>query len=125
MENETNPLLEIIQNISQNLNNNNLNNISNNTLNNQTNNSNDLNIFDLINNFSNTNIQTNQNNTFDLSSLIKIQKIISALNEEDPRKNLLTSIKPFLRKSRQNKIDEYITYLSIISAIGIFNDKKE
>ena len=121
MENETNPLLEIIQNISQNLNNTS-NNITNN-FSNETSNSSNFNILDLINNFTNMNSQTN--NSFDLSSLLKMQKIITALNEEDPRKNLLTSIKPFLRKSRQNKIDQYITYLSVISAIGIFNDKKE
>ncbi len=88
-------------------------------------------IADIINNLGLNNLnqnqtqKQNQNNSFDLSNILKMQKIISSFNEEDPRKNLLSSIKPFLRKSRQGKIDEYITYLSVITAIGMFNEKKE
>ena len=118
MENESNPLLDIIQSISQNLN----QNIDKN--NNSSNN--EFNIMDIINNL---NIENNsnkvQNNSFDISNIMKMQKIISALKTEDPRKNLLMTIKPFLRTTRQSKIDEYITCLSVITAFSAINDKKE
>lgn len=70
--------------------------------------------------------EENSNNTessFDPSLLLKIQKIISNMNNNNPKKDLLLSLKPFLRKSRQDKLSEYITMLSIAKAIGIFNSK--
>lgn len=70
--------------------------------------------------------EENSNNTessFDPSLLLKIQKIISSMNNNNPKKDLLLSLKPFLRKSRQDKLSEYITMLSIAKAIGIFNSK--
>ncbi|MEG1141497.1 MAG: hypothetical protein RSE41_03450 [Clostridia bacterium] len=124
-----NDLLSLVENIKSKMNtentkvdeNNNLNNIlnsftkENNTKNNE--------------NFENIEIKNNENtevNTgFDISTLLKVQKILSNMNKSDPRKNLLLSLKPFLRESRQEKINEYITYLSIGSAIGIFNKDKE
>lgn len=53
----------------------------------------------------------------------KIQKIVVNLGKKDPKKDLLVSLKPFLRKSRQDKIGEYITILTIIRALEAFNDK--
>lgn len=60
---------------------------------------------------------------FDMDTIFKIQKIISSMNKADPRKNLLLSLKPFLRQSRQDKIGEYITMLNISNALGIFDNK--
>lgn len=68
----------------------------------------------------------NNNNTFsgiDPSFLLKAQKIMSSVTRDDPKKSLLLSLKPFLRKSRQDKINEYISMLSIINAIEVFSDK--
>lgn len=53
----------------------------------------------------------------------KIQKIVISIGKKDPKKDLLISLKPFLRKSRQDKIGEYITILTIIKAFEAFNDK--
>lgn len=79
------------------------------------------------NNNSNNNTNTNSNNnTFsgiDPSFLLKAQKVMSSVTRDDPKKNLLLSLKPFLRQSRQDKINEYISMLSIISAIEAFSDK--
>lgn len=83
------------------------------------------------NNNTNTNTNTNtnsnsNNNTFsgiDPSFLLKAQKVMSSVTRDDPKKNLLLSLKPFLRQSRQDKINEYISMLSIISAIEAFSDK--
>ena len=127
--NELSPLIEIINAIS---------NASENTQDNlntqyveQTNkNTNqDINIMDILNNlgFSNktdASIKPKEENSFDLNSILKMQKIITAFTKEDPRKNLLGQLKPFLRPSRKSKIDQYITYFSIISALGIFDSKE-
>lgn len=79
------------------------------------------------NNNSNNNTNSNSNNnTFsgiDPSFLLKAQKVMSSVTRDDPKKNLLLSLKPFLRQSRQDKINEYISMLSIISAIEAFSDK--
>ena len=45
------------------------------------------------------------------------------MNTNDPKRNLLISLKPFLRKSRQDKLNEYITILGIIKVLGIFDKK--
>lgn len=57
------------------------------------------------------------------STILKFQRIISSMNKSDPKKNLLLSLKPFLRKSRQDKLNEYITMLTIANAIEIFGSK--
>jgi len=84
---------------------------------------NNFNISDLLSNFNLYSLFGNGDSGFDINSIMKIQKVLSALGKDDPRKNLLISLKPFLRKSRQDKISEYLTYLSIGSALGIFDDK--
>lgn len=114
MENETNPILDILKNVTENL--------SNNMNTQNTNDNSNINFMDFLNSIGNKNINsTNNNSSFDLSYILKMQKILSAFNTEDSRKNLLMNIKPFLRISRQNKIDEYVTYLSVITAISAFN----
>jgi len=85
--------------------------------------SNNFNISDILNNFNLSGLLGNNDSGFDINSVMKIQKILSAMGRDDPRKNLLISLKPFLRKSRQEKINEYLTYLTIGSALGIFDDK--
>lgn len=59
----------------------------------------------------------------DINTILKIQGILSNFNKTSPKKNLLYSLKPFLNKSRQDKLGEYITILSIIDAIDIFGKK--
>lgn len=132
MENESNPLLDLIQNLSNSLNETNqvVHNSSseNAALDHNSNNSN-FNIMDILGSLSNvqknSNSSNNQINNFDISNLIKMQNVITALSSEDKRKDLLITIKPFLRKSRQTKIDEYMAYLSVITALGALNGKKE
>ena len=91
-----------------------------------TNNETNFNLNDIINNLtSSTENKTNEESNFDINNILKFQKILSSFNSEDPRKKLLLSLKPFLRESRQNKINEYITYLTIIKTLGIFDNKEE
>ena len=83
-----------------------------------------------INNNSNENFNnsTNLNNDsifggIDPATILKFQRVLSSMNKSDPKKNLLLSLKPFLRKSRQDKLNEYVTMLTIANAIGIFGSK--
>ena len=130
MDNESNPLIDIINalsNANQSNNDNNLNAQYVEQTNKNTNQ--DINILDIINNLglankADQNIKPKEENSFDLNSILKIQKIVSAFSKEDPRKNLLAQLKPFLRESRKSKIDQYITYFSVITALGIFDSKE-
>lgn len=59
----------------------------------------------------------------DLSTITRFQKIFSKLNQDDPRKKLLTSLKPFLRESRQKNLDTYLILISLADAFDIFGTK--
>lgn len=81
-----------------------------------------------LNSNNNSSTDTSNDSSFNFSNLdpalfSKLQKIVVSLGKKDPKKDLLVSLKPFLRKSRQNKIGEYITILTIIRAFEAFNDK--
>lgn len=75
-----------------------------------------------INN-TNNNVSNTPNFNIDLNTIMKFQKIFSATNQNDPRKNLLNSLKPFLRETRQKNIETYITLLGVINALDIFTNK--
>lgn len=81
-----------------------------------------------LNNDHSNNTENNNNNnnsSFDPELFIKIQKIMSAMNGNNPKKNLLLSLKPFLRQTRQDKINEYINILNIISALDLFKKGRD
>ena len=48
---------------------------------------------------------------------------MSKMNSNSPQKELLLSLKPFLRKSRQDKMENYITILNVISILDSLKDK--
>ena len=87
---------------------------------------NNNNIIQMLSNFSTGTKKENNTSGFgdiDPNMLFKIQKLISSMNEDDPKKNLLLSLKPFLRKSRQDKLNEYMTMLTVIKALEVFGSK--
>ena len=79
--------------------------------------------FQTNSNNNNSNTSNNDGFNIDPNMILRIQKIMSSLNKNDPKKDLLKSLKPFLRKSRQDKISEYITILSLVDAIDLFGSK--
>lgn len=126
---DSNPLFDIIQNLQSKLGTQTeespKNNIDSSELNTN-------NIFELLkgvgigNNEQNSNSQNQPNPSnlnIDLSTIMKFQRFFSSMNKADPRKNLLTSLKPFLRETRQKNIDTYITLLGVINALDIFANK--
>lgn len=111
---------EMIQNFSKMLSNKgNNNNNQNKEQNNQT----------QDNNYNNDNQETNN---FDLSGIDMntIMKMSSALgkmknSKNDPRANLLNSLKPYLRDSKKGKLDNYINLLNVTKIAEIMKDNNK
>lgn len=65
-----------------------------------------------------SNNSSSENNSipeFDLATMMKIKNIMDSMkeNRNDPRSNLLKSLKPYLKESRQEKIDQYIQFFGM------------
>lgn len=87
--------------------------------------------------FSNSNSSQNFNNNssnnhsnssqgmpnIDINTMLKMQKIMSAMNSSSNSSgaNLLRSLKPYLKPSRQAKVDEYIQLFNIEKVIETMN----
>ena len=60
---------------------------------------------------------------FDLDTIIKLKNIYQKINDNNnPRNRLLYSLKPYLRESRKQKLDEYIKIANLIGVISLMND---
>lgn len=80
----------------------------------------------------NSNQNSNSTNQFDFSqidmnTILKMKSIMEKLNNSnDPRTNLLYSLKPYLRDERKNKVDQYANLLNVAKIADILkNDYKE
>ena len=93
-------------------------NITNNNANSSTNN----------NNANNTTSQSNSKNNFDFSSIdmntvMKMKSVMDNMNSKnDPRSNLLNSLKPYLRDTKKEKIDQYVNLLYFSKVAEMFNN---
>ena len=73
---------------------------------------------------SNTSDNSVNFNNIDFETIMKIKSIIENLNNSNNQDSqLLYSLKPYLRKSRQKKIDQYINILKISQVSKLFNQK--
>ena len=71
------------------------------------------------------NKSTSSSSNLDIESILKMKSIIEKINNKDnPRNKLLYSLKPYLRESRQKKLDQYINLLSISEITNIFKKEK-
>lgn len=87
------------------------------------------NIKEMLNSLQNNNSEKNSNNqnnsqnipNIDINTMLKMQKIMSAMNNSSNNSgvNLLRSLKPYLKPSRQAKVDEYIQLFSIEKVIEL------
>lgn len=113
---------EMIQNFSNAMNQNNTTSVQN-EINNSTNNGNP----NTSNNQSNNDFSNLNLNNLDMNTMMKITSALSQMNNKnDPRANLLYSLKPYLRDSKKNKLDQYAQLLNITKIADIMkNDKKE
>ena len=60
----------------------------------------------------------------DFETIMKMKTIMEKMKSSgsDPRANLLLSLKPYLKESRKEKIDQYIKLFSMSKAIELFNN---
>jgi len=50
----------------------------------------------------------------DMDTLLKMKSIVEKMNvKDDPRSNLLASLKPYLKESRKDKLDQYIQMMNM------------
>ena len=78
------------------------------------------------------NTSSNTNNNFDFSNLDMdtIMKLSSAFgkmknSKNDPRANLLNSLKPYLRDEKKGKIDQYMNLLNVSKIAEIMKDNNK
>ena len=71
------------------------------------------------------NTSSKENSNIDFSTIIKIKNIMDSLNQnDDARSNLLYSLKPYLRESRQKKIDQYANIFKFSEITKLFRNEK-
>lgn len=76
--------------------------------------------------------QTSSNSNFDFSNIdmntiLKMKSVMEKLNDKnDPRSNLLYSLKPYLREERKEKLDQYANLMNVAKIAELLkNDSKE
>lgn len=94
------------------------------------------NVKDMFNNFMNTassNSSNNSNKTstsdnvdfsnIDINTILKMQQIVKSINSEQSssRVNLLRSLKPYLKPSRQDKVEQYIQLFNMEKVFEMMN----
>lgn len=63
----------------------------------------------------------------DMNTILKMKSVMDKMNNSnDPRSNLLSSLKPYLRDSKREKLDQYSNLLKMANIAELMkNDKKE
>ena len=83
------------------------------------------------NNEENTSEQTSSinNSNIDINTIMKMSSAINKMgnSKNDPRVNLLNSLKPYLRDGKKNKLDNYMNLLNVskIAEIMKNNNNKQ
>ena len=90
------------------------------------------NLFNTLNNNSNQNNSSKDSNTssdnsfnfnnIDFENILKMKSIIDKMNsKDDPRSNLLQSLKPYLSDSKKSKVDQYIQLMNMSKVLEVFS----
>lgn len=89
-------------------------------------------IKNIINNFKSDNASSTNNSSassdsnfsapnIDIETILKMKSIFEKMNStDDPRANLLRSLKPYLKESRKSKVDQYIQLFNMSKIMDIF-----
>ena len=113
------------KNSSDNINSNNASDINNNNID-FNNLGNILSNFSSNSNSNNDSSSANTNTSIDFETMLKIKSIMETMNSKnDPRSNLLYSLKPYLRESKRSKLDQYANLLKITQVTELFKNEKE
>lgn len=86
---------------------------------------------DLVKNLSNSNSSNNSenetsnttsNSSIDMDTLLKLKSVMDkGSNEDDPRANLLYSLKPYLSSKKRGKVDQYVKFFNMSKMMTAFN----
>lgn len=78
-------------------------------------------------NSNSTNSSGNNNNfNIDMNTIMKMKSIMDNMNNKnDPRANLLYSLKPYLRDSKKDKLDQYVNLLNISKIADVMNKNND
>lgn len=84
-----------------------------------------------INSFKNSSDNTTNNSgnndsqipDIDINTILKMKQVMESMkiNKNDPRANLLMSLKPYLKESRQKKVDQYVQLFGLGKAFETLN----
>lgn len=84
------------------------------------------NIMNIIHNNSsaNSDSETNTSNKspdIDIETILRMKSIMDKINvkNDDPRSRLLNSLRPYLKESKQSKLDQYIQLMNMSKIIEI------
>lgn len=80
-----------------------------------------------LNNSNNTeNTDNSENNSMpniDIETILKFKTIFDKMNsKDDPRARLLRALKPYLKESRKEKVEQYIQFFNISKVIDLFGN---
>lgn len=70
-----------------------------------------------------SNSSNSDNSSIDFETILKMKNIMEKMkqNNNDPRANLLLSLKPYLKESRKEKVDQYIKLFNMSKVIDVFD----
>ena len=70
-----------------------------------------------------SNNQSQKSGDLDIETILKLKNIIDSANiKDDNRSNLINSLKPYLRKEKKEKIDQYSSMLNMAKIAEILNN---
>lgn len=69
----------------------------------------------------------NSNLDIDLDTILKMKTIMEKMNssKSNSSSNLLLALKPFLRQSRQSKVDQYVQLLKLAPLLEMFKNDND
>lgn len=71
-------------------------------------------------NTSSASSSSNSSPNIDFETILKMKSIFEKMNStDDPRANLLRSLKPYLKESRKSKVDQYIQLFNMTKVMDI------
>lgn len=86
------------------------------------------NLGSMLNSNNKTSQNSNQNGNFnlDMNTIMKMKTIMENMNnKDDPRANLLYSLKPYLRDGKKDKLDQYVNLLNVSKIAEFMNQNNE
>lgn len=81
-----------------------------------------------VNNSTNNGNTSNDENSssmpnIDIETIIKFKTVFDKMNsKDDPRAKLLRALKPYLKESRKEKVEQYIQFFNISKVIDLFGN---